>query len=57
MERQIQLQYQMQERQMALQIAKNRDTCLWLTVFSITAATGLFTGFVFIFKNRKVDAL
>ncbi|KAI8432579.1 hypothetical protein MSG28_013566 [Choristoneura fumiferana] len=45
MERQIQLQYQMQERQMALQIAKNRDTCLWLTVFSITTATGLFTGF------------
>ncbi|KAI8432578.1 hypothetical protein MSG28_013566 [Choristoneura fumiferana] len=44
MERQIQLQYQMQERQMALQIAKNRDTCLWLTVFSITTATGLFTG-------------
>ncbi|XP_028165912.1 plasminogen receptor (KT) isoform X1 [Ostrinia furnacalis] len=44
MERQIQLQYQMQERQMAMQIAKNRDTCLWLTVFSITAATALFTG-------------
>ncbi|XP_063388372.1 plasminogen receptor (KT) isoform X2 [Cydia fagiglandana] len=45
MERQIQLQYQMQERQMALQIAKNRDTCLWMTAFYITATTGLFTGF------------
>ncbi|CAB3229445.1 unnamed protein product [Arctia plantaginis] len=45
MERQIQLQYQMQERQVAMDIAKSRDTCLWLTAFSITAATGLFTGF------------
>ncbi|XP_004927282.1 plasminogen receptor (KT) [Bombyx mandarina] len=45
MERQIQLQYQMQERQMALEIAKNRDTCLWITAFYITTATGLFTGF------------
>ncbi|XP_026332767.1 plasminogen receptor (KT)-like [Hyposmocoma kahamanoa] len=45
MERQIQLQYQMQERQVAMQIAKNRDTCLWLTTFSIATATALFTGF------------
>ncbi|KAG6460616.1 plasminogen receptor (KT) [Manduca sexta] len=45
MERQIQLQYQMQERQMAMQIAKNRDTCLWFTAFYVTSATGLFTGF------------
>ncbi|XP_049880418.1 plasminogen receptor (KT)-like [Pectinophora gossypiella] len=45
MERQIQLQYQMQERQVAMQIAKNRDTCLWLTAFYIASATGLFTGF------------
>ncbi|XP_075985631.1 plasminogen receptor (KT) isoform X2 [Anticarsia gemmatalis] len=45
MERQIQLQYQLQERQMALQIAKSRDTCLWLTAFSVTAVAGLFTGF------------
>ncbi|XP_063542548.1 plasminogen receptor (KT) isoform X2 [Cydia strobilella] len=45
MERQIQLQYQLQERQMALQIAKNRDTCLWMTTFYITAITGLVTGF------------
>lgn len=44
MERQIQLQYQMQERQMAMQIAKNRDTCLWFTTFYVTAAIGLFTG-------------
>ncbi|CAH0760204.1 unnamed protein product [Diatraea saccharalis] len=45
MERQIQLQYQMQERQMAMQIAKNRDTCLWLTAFYCAASTALFTGF------------
>ncbi|KAL0811712.1 hypothetical protein ABMA28_009156 [Loxostege sticticalis] len=45
MERQIQLQYQMQERQAAMQIAKNRDTCLWLTAFSISSAAALFTGF------------
>ncbi|XP_061723745.1 plasminogen receptor (KT) isoform X1 [Cydia pomonella] len=56
MERQIQLQYQMQERQMALQIAKNRDTCLWMTTFYITAATGLFTGhrrYSIIFRRTK----
>ncbi|KOB69078.1 Transmembrane protein-like protein [Operophtera brumata] len=29
MERQIQLQHQLQERQMAMTIAKNRDTCLF----------------------------
>ncbi|KAJ8710294.1 hypothetical protein PYW07_009660 [Mythimna separata] len=45
MERQIQLQYQMQERQMAMEIAKSRDTCLWLTTFYVTATTGLLTGF------------
>uniref|UniRef100_A0A2A4IZV3 Plasminogen receptor (KT) n=1 Tax=Heliothis virescens TaxID=7102 RepID=A0A2A4IZV3_HELVI len=45
MERQIQLQYQMQERQMAMQIARSRDTCLWFTTFYVTAAAGLFTGF------------
>ncbi|XP_026750581.2 plasminogen receptor (KT) [Galleria mellonella] len=45
MERQIQLQYQVQERQMAMQIAKNRDICLWLTTFYITSAAGLYTGF------------
>ncbi|KAI5631125.1 plasminogen receptor (KT) [Phthorimaea operculella] len=44
-ERQIQLQYQIQERQAALQIAKNRDTCLWITAFTITATVGLLTGF------------
>lgn len=44
MERQIQLQFQMQERQMAMTIAKNRDTCLWFTAFYITATAGLFTG-------------
>ncbi|XP_047035408.1 plasminogen receptor (KT) [Helicoverpa zea] len=45
MERQIQLQYQMQERLMAMQIARSRDTCLWFTTFYVTAATGLITGF------------
>lgn len=45
MERQIQLQYQMQERQMAMEIAKSRDTCLWLTAFYVTATTGLLTGY------------
>ncbi|CAH0403219.1 unnamed protein product [Chilo suppressalis] len=45
MERQIQLQYQMQERQMAMQIAKSRDTCLWLTAFYVASSTALFTGF------------
>lgn len=44
MERQIQLQNQLQERQMALTIAKNRDTCLWFTAFYVAAAAGLFTG-------------
>ncbi|CAK1590937.1 unnamed protein product [Parnassius mnemosyne] len=45
MERQIQLQYQMQERQRALQIARSRDIFLWFSAFNITAATGLLTGF------------
>ncbi|KAJ8710606.1 hypothetical protein PYW08_009121 [Mythimna loreyi] len=45
MERQIQLQYQMQERQMAMEIAKSRDTCLWLSTFYVTATAGLLTGF------------
>ncbi|CAG5026660.1 unnamed protein product [Parnassius apollo] len=45
MERQIQLQYQMQERQKALQIARSRDIFLWFSAFNITAATGLLTGF------------
>ncbi|XP_026728413.1 plasminogen receptor (KT) [Trichoplusia ni] len=45
MERQIQLQFQLQERQMAMQIAKSRDTCLWFTAFYVTAAAGLLTGF------------
>ncbi|KAF9798752.1 hypothetical protein SFRURICE_021549 [Spodoptera frugiperda] len=44
MERQIQLQYQMQERQMAMQIAKSRDTCLWLTTFYVVAGVGLSSG-------------
>ncbi|CAH0696384.1 unnamed protein product [Spodoptera exigua] len=45
MERQIQLQYQMQERQMAMQIARSRDTCLWFTTFYVVAAAGLGSGF------------
>lgn len=45
MERQIQLRNQMAERQRAMELAKNRDICLWFTVFSIAATTGLFTGF------------
>ncbi|KAG7300716.1 hypothetical protein JYU34_015042 [Plutella xylostella] len=45
MERQIQLQYQLQERRDALQIAKNRDFCLWFTAFYIVSTAGLFTGF------------
>lgn len=44
MERQIQLQFQLQERQMAMQIAKNRDICLWVTTFYLTSVAGLFTG-------------
>lgn len=44
MERQIHLQYQLQERQMAMGIAKNRDTCLWFTAFYAAATTGLLTG-------------
>lgn len=44
MERQIQLQYQLQERQAAMKIAKDRDICLWLTAFHITSTVGLFTG-------------
>ncbi|CAH0717688.1 unnamed protein product, partial [Brenthis ino] len=45
MERQIQLRNQMAERQKAMEIAKNRDLCLWYTTFYIAATTGLFTGF------------
>ncbi|XP_011560872.2 plasminogen receptor (KT) [Plutella xylostella] len=45
MEQQIQLQYQLQERQIAMQIAKNRDLCLWFTAFYVTAATGLITSY------------
>ncbi|XP_068625102.1 plasminogen receptor (KT) [Battus philenor] len=45
MERQIQLQFQMQERQKALQIATSRDIFLWFTAFNFTAAGGLLTGF------------
>ncbi|XP_053618147.1 plasminogen receptor (KT) [Plodia interpunctella] len=45
MERQIQLQFQIQERQMAMQIARNRDLCFWITAFYVTAGTGLITGF------------
>ncbi|XP_072948284.1 plasminogen receptor (KT) [Epargyreus clarus] len=45
MERQIQLQYQMAERQKALAIARSRDIFLWFTAFYVTSATGLLTGF------------
>lgn len=45
MERQIQLQRQMLERQIAMQIAGSRDTCLWFTTFYVTVAAGLFSGF------------
>ncbi|CAH2057063.1 unnamed protein product, partial [Iphiclides podalirius] len=45
MERQIQLQYQLQERYKALEIARNRDIFLWLSAFNVTAAAGLLTGF------------
>ncbi|OWR49766.1 hypothetical protein KGM_200757 [Danaus plexippus plexippus] len=45
MERQIQMRNQMAQRQRAMEIAKNRDLCLWYTMFYIAAGTGLFTGF------------
>ncbi|CAH2097537.1 unnamed protein product [Euphydryas editha] len=45
MERQIQLRNQIAERQRAMELAKSRDLCLWLTVFSVAATAGLFTGF------------
>ncbi|XP_047506543.1 plasminogen receptor (KT) [Pieris napi] len=44
-ERQIQMQNQMADRQRATAVAKSRDLFLWITTFNITATTGLFTGF------------
>ncbi|CAG4939254.1 unnamed protein product [Colias eurytheme] len=49
-ERQIQLQNQMAERQKATMIASSRDFFLWFTTFHGTVATGLLTGFG---KTRK----
>ncbi|KAJ8710297.1 hypothetical protein PYW07_009663 [Mythimna separata] len=54
MERQIQFQYQMQKKQMAMQLAGSRDTCHWITAFYATIATGLITGFT---KTRKPGLL
>lgn len=45
MERQIQLQYQIKERQTAMEIAKNREFSIWFSTFYVTSAVGLFTGF------------
>ncbi|XP_038218330.1 plasminogen receptor (KT)-like [Zerene cesonia] len=44
-ERQIQLQNQMAERQKAAAIAGSRDFFLWFTTFHATVATGLLAGF------------
>lgn len=54
MERQIQFQYQMQKKQMAMQIAGSRDTCHWISAFYATIAAGLITGFR---KTRKPSLL
>ena len=52
MERQIQMQYQMQKRQIAMQLAGSRDTCHWISAFYATIATGLIAGYVtFIFTD------
>ncbi|KAJ8710603.1 hypothetical protein PYW08_009118 [Mythimna loreyi] len=50
MERQMQFQYQMQKKQLAMQIAGSRDTCHFISAFYVTIATGLITGFT---KTRK----
>lgn len=44
MERQIQMMYQMKQRENAMHIAKQREICNWLTTFYVFATIGLLTG-------------
>ncbi|ESO86634.1 hypothetical protein LOTGIDRAFT_194783 [Lottia gigantea] len=45
LERQIQMQNQMRERQMAMQIARSRDMILWYGSFYVFAALGSIAGY------------
>ncbi|XP_077303032.1 plasminogen receptor (KT) [Arctopsyche grandis] len=45
MERHIQMMYQLRERSLAMEIAKQREMCNWITAFTVVATIGLFTGF------------
>lgn len=44
MERQIQMQNFMRERQMAMQLAKNRELFQWVATFYGIATTGIIIG-------------
>lgn len=43
MERWIQMQYQMKERERALELAKNREMFLWMFGFYVVAASGIWS--------------
>lgn len=43
MERWIQMQYQIKQREKAMEIAKNRELFLWIFSFYIIAATGIIS--------------
>ncbi|CAO1307354.1 unnamed protein product [Diamesa hyperborea] len=45
MERWIQMQYQMKERERALELAKNREMFLWMFGFYVVAASGIWSKF------------
>ncbi|GBP55975.1 Plasminogen receptor [Eumeta japonica] len=45
MERQMHLQQQLRESQMAMQIAGNREFCIWFCTFYVTVAAGIFSGY------------
>lgn len=47
MERWIQLQFQMNQRKKAMEIARNRELFIWAFSFYLVAATGIISKFVF----------
>ena len=57
MERQIQMQNAMRERQMAMQIARGRDLFQWWAAFYSVAALGGILGWVFCFVFWSVSVV